>query len=238
IVAFKKDEDGFIINDIQAEKGDIFLNQTLMKTIQEKGQATLSDINPKSGFDLISYAKIIGRRKSIDGYIQEIVRIDQKFIENLQLRFNLDVVVLDKEFKPIIATQPDFTLISPASFQKGDTDKIKFITIENKEEPYSLLIKPFDKENPNIKLGLASSKKDIEATIKQINTTVFSVVAAVIVLILVVLWIVSKILIRPLTHLMSAVKSLESGEGNAYVPAESGTEIGELSKSFNEMSKK
>src|SRR5690606_16975407 len=101
IVAFKKDEDGFIINDIQAEKGDIFLNQTLMKTIQEKGQATLSDINPKSGFDLISYAKIIGRRKSIDGYIQEIVRIDQKFIENLQLRFNLDVVVLDKEFKPI-----------------------------------------------------------------------------------------------------------------------------------------
>src|SRR5690606_6187178 len=51
IVAFKKDEDGFIINDIQAEKGDIFLNPTLLKTIREQGQTTLSDINPKTGFD-------------------------------------------------------------------------------------------------------------------------------------------------------------------------------------------
>lgn len=237
IVAFKKDEDGFIVNDIQLEKGDVFLNPSLLKTIQAKGQTTLSDIS-SSGFDLISYAKIIGRRKSVDGYIQEVIRIDQKFIENLQLRFNLDVVILDKDFKPVVATQPEFKLIPSASYQSGETENIKFITIESKEEPFSVLIKPFDKENADIKLGLASSKHEIEATINQINRTVFSVVAVVIILILVALWIVSKILIKPLTHLMSAVKNLESGEGNAYVPAESGTEIGELSKSFNEMSKK
>lgn len=238
IVSYKKDEDGFMINDTQMEKGDIFLSRPLLESINEKGQTTLTDINPKTGFDLISYAKIIGRRKSIDGYLQEIIRIDQKFIENLQLRFNLDVIILDKDFRPVIATKPEFSLVTPSAFKKGATDNIKFITIESKEEPYSVLIKPFDKDNPDIKLGLASSKKEIESTISQINKAVFTVVAAVVLLILVVLWIVSRILIRPLTLLMNAVKNLESGEGNMYVPAESGTEIGELSKSFNEMSKK
>lgn len=238
IVAFKKDEDGFIINDEQLEKGDIFLNDALIKSIRQKDQLILSDINPKSGFDLISYAKVIGRKKGIDGYIQEIIRIDQKFIDNLKTRFNLDVLILDKDFKPIASTQPDFMLIGASSYQKGTTENVKFITIESKSEPYSLLIKPFEKEQENIKFGLASSKKEIESTISRINKTVFSVVGFVILLILLALWIVSKILIKPLTQLMGAVKSLESGEGHTYIQAESDTEIGELTKSFNEMSKK
>lgn len=238
IVSFKKDEDGFIINDLQAEKGDVFLADSLRKTINEKEQVILSDINPKSGFDLISYVKIVGKRKAIDGYIQEIVRIDQKFIDNLKTRFNLDVLILDKEFKPVVSTNPDFLLINSSSYQKGQTENVKFITIESKNEPYSLLIKPFEKEQENIKFGLASSKKEIEATTKKINKTVFSVVGFVILLILLALWIVSRIMIKPLTQLMGAVKNLESGGGYTPVSAESGTEIGELTKSFNDMSKK
>lgn len=238
IVAFKKDEDGFIINDVQLEKGDIFLNEALLKTIKQKDEVILSDINPKSGFDLIGYSKIIGRKRGIDGYIQEIIRIDQKFIDNLKTRFNLDVLILDKDFKPIVSTQPDFMLVGATSYQKGATENVKFITVESKSEPYSMLIKPFDKVQENIRFGLASSKQEIEATTKRINKTVFSVVGFVILLILLALWIVSRILIKPLTQLMGAVKSLESGEGHTYIQAESGTEIGELTKSFNEMSKK
>ncbi len=238
IVAFKKDEDGFIINELQLEKGDVFLTDSLIKTIKEKNQIILSDINPKSGFDLISYSKIVGKRKNIDGYIQETIRIDQKFIDNLKTRFNLDVLILDKEFKPIVSTQPDFLLIGASAYQKGQTDSVKFITIESKSEPYSLLIKPFEKEQENIKFGLASSKKEIEATTKRINKTVFSVVGVVILLILFALWIVSRILIQPLVQLMSAVKNLESGGAHTYIQADSGTEIGELTKSFNDMSKK
>ncbi|MES2769396.1 MAG: ATP-binding protein [Bdellovibrionota bacterium] len=238
IVAFKKDEDGFIINELQLEKGDVFLTDSLIKTIKEKNQIILSDINPKSGFDLISYSKIVGKRKNIDGYIQETIRIDQKFIDNLKTRFNLDVLILDKEFKPIVSTQPDFLLIGASAYQKGQTDNIKFITIESKSEPYSLLIKPFEKEQENIKFGLASSKKEIDATTKRINKTVFSVVGVVILLILFALWIVSRILIQPLVQLMSAVKNLESGGAHTYIQADSGTEIGELTKSFNDMSKK
>lgn len=238
IVAFKKDEDGFIINDLQSEKGDIFLADTLIKTIKEKEQVVLTDINPKSGFDLISYSKILGRKKNVDGYIQEIIRIDQKFIDNLKKRFNLDVLILDKEFKPIVSTQADFLLVGATQYQKGTTENVKFITIASKDEPYSLLIKPFDKDQENIKFGLASSKKEIESTTKRINKTVFSVVGFVILLILLALWIVSKILIQPLAQLMGAVKNLESGGGPTYIKADSGTEIGELTKSFNDMSKK
>ncbi len=238
IVAFKKDEDGFIINDLQMEKGDIFLNRALMESIQDKEQVILTDINPKSGFDLISYSKVVGKKRRIDGYIQEIIRIDQKYIESLKTRFNLDVLILDKDFKPVASTQSDFMLIGSSSYQRGFTDNVKFLTVQSQSEPFSLLIKPLDKDQNNIKFGLASSKKEIESTTKKINATVFSVVGVVVLLILLALWIVSRILIKPLTQLMGAVKSLESGEGNTFVHADSGTEIGELTKSFNEMSKK
>lgn len=238
IVAFKKDEDEFIINDLQLEKGDVFLADALIKSIKQNNEIILSDINPKSGFDLISYSKVVGKRKSVDGYIQEIIRIDQKFIDNLKKRFDLEVLILNKDFKPIVATVPDFMFIGSSAYQKGQTENVKFITIASKSEPYSLLIKPFEKEQENIRFGLASSKKEIEGTTKRINKTVFSVVGVVILLILLALWIVSRILIKPLTQLMGAVKNLESGTGSTYVPAETGSEIGELTKSFNDMSKK
>jgi two-component system, NtrC family, sensor kinase len=238
IVAFKKDEDGFIINDLQLEKGDIFLNEALLSSIQQNGNLILSDIDSESGFDLISYSQVVGKKKKVDGYIQESVKIDQKFIDNLKKRFNLEILILDKDFKPVVSTNPNFLLINPSTYKKGFTDKVKFLTIESGNEPFSLLIKPFEKDQEGIRFGLASSKKEIEATTKRINKTVFTVVGFVILLILLALWIVSRILIKPLSRLLSAVKKLESGEVDAYVQAETETEIGELSKSFNEMSKK
>ena len=238
IVAFTKDDDGFIINDVKMEKGDIFLNESLLDSIKEKNQIILTDINPKSGFDIISYARIAGKKRGFDGYIQEIIRVDQKFIENLKKRFSLEILILDKEFKPVAATLPDLLLVPPSSFQKGETENVKFITVKSKSDPYSLLIKPIEKDQENIKLGLASSKIEIEETTKRINKTVFSVVGFVVLLVLIALWFVSRVLIKPLSQLMSAVKNLESGEGSAYVTTDTSTEIGELSKSFNDMSKK
>jgi two-component system NtrC family sensor kinase len=238
IVAFKKDDDGFIINDLQLEKGDMFLTDALMTSIKEQKHVIVSDINPKTGFDLIAYSTVMGKKNNIAGFVQETIRIDQKFIENLKKRFNLDLIVLNQDYKPIISTVPDFLLVDSSQFSKGEAANVKFITLESKSGAYSLLIKSFEKDQANIKIGLASAKTEITAATKRINKIVFSVVGMVILFILLALWFVSRSMIKPLTQLMNAVKKLESGESDAYIANDSESEIGELTKSFNNMSRK
>ncbi len=238
IVSFKKDEDGFIVNDTQKEEGDFVLNGELIQALKSQRRLVLSDINEKTGFDLISYSIVIGKKNVITGYIQEIVRIDQNFIENLKKRFNLDVLILDKDYKPVASTVPLFMQTNSKQFSKGEGTNVKYLTIEEGKESYSLLVKPFERENSNIKIGLAASKTEINATTKKINKTVFTVVGIVILFLLVVLWFVSRAMFKPLTQLMTAVQKLESGDLDTYIATDSKTEIGELTKSFNNMSRK
>lgn len=238
IVSFKKDEDGFIVNDTQKEEGDFVLNGELIQALKSQRRLVLSDINEKTGFDLISYSIVIGKKNVITGYIQEIVRIDQNFIENLKKRFNLDVLILDKDYKPVASTVPLFMQTNAKQFSKGEGTNVKYLTIEEGKESYSLLVKPFERESSNIKIGLAASKTEINATTKKINKTVFTVVGIVILFLLVVLWFVSRAMFKPLTQLMTAVQKLESGDLDTYIATDSKTEIGELTKSFNNMSRK
>jgi two-component system NtrC family sensor kinase len=233
LTSLKKDTEGFIV---EQDKSGYVLNPQLLARISSESPLVVRDINTEYGFDLISYTKVINNKGRLDGYLQEIVRVDHEFIKNLKTRYALDFFILDKDFRPVKATDESFMSIRPDIFKRGSFENVKYVELQSKGVSYAVLVKSLDRDN-KIYLGVATSRDEIIQTTGRINRAVFSVVAVVIVFVLIVIWIVSRKVFGPLNSLIQAVKKLEGGE-NPYIVHESSTEIGELTKSFNEMSKK
>ncbi len=234
LTSLKKDMDGFILEE---DKMGYELNPQLLQRLAKESPLIVRDINSKHGFDLISYTKVINNKGKLDGYLQEVVRVDEEFILNLKKRYALEFFILDKDLKVIQSTEKDFLGVKSDVFKRGDFQNVKYLELQNRGSTFAMLIRSLETKENKIYLGLATSQEDILATTSRINKAVFTVVAIVIVFVLIVIWIVSRALFGPLNSLIQAVKKLEGGE-NPYILHEASTEIGELTKSFNEMSKK
>lgn len=234
LTSLKKDKEGFIVEE---DRSGYALNAQLIKKLEKENPVIVRDINSKHGFDLISYTKVFSNKGKLDGYLQEVVRVDLEFIANLKSRYGLEFFILDHNFKPIQSTDKDFLGVRADVFENGEFNNVKYLELESKGITFAVLVKSLDAKDNKIFLGLATSQQEINAITHKINTTVFSVVGIIILFVLLVIWIVSRTLFKPLSSLTDAVKMLESGE-SPYILHEATTEIGQLTKSFNEMSKK
>jgi two-component system NtrC family sensor kinase len=87
-------------------------------------------------------------------------------------------------------------------------------------------------------VALGASKSEAKAVLKNVNYAFISVVSAVVVLLILTILVTSSWVLKPLYELVDALQSFESQEQAVTIPVKNDTEIGLLTESFNEMSKK
>ncbi len=238
IVSVTKSEDGKVENNFALERGDVYLAETLLQKFQNQKQFKYKDLHNKRGLELIVYSKVISANNRLAGYIEEIIYLNGEYLNNLKKRLNLDIVFFNADLNPIISTKEDL-MYYPQGLLKGSLDLNggDFFEIVSRGNSYGLNLKPLD-DNKTIFLGLATSRDEILSAISGINRAVFSVVALVIVLIVVVMLSVSNIILKPLRNLVFAAKKMADGGEATPLKIESETEIGLLTMSFNNMAKK
>jgi two-component system NtrC family sensor kinase len=189
--------------------------------------------------EMIVYTKILSKAGETVGYLEEIISIDQVYLESLQKRLNLEIFLLDKDGKIKVSTSDDFKMYPNQFFAEKMADrKLLFFEIINQGTPYVVKVQPLREEDPSIMLGLAASKKDVTNALKGINKALFTVVGVVLLLLVIVLIATSRTILKPLNHLVEAAHKIEEGKFGAQIPIESDTEIGLLTDSFNQMSQK
>lgn len=221
------------------ESGDVYLASTLVQQLSQNAQIRLRDLSGKHGLELIVYTKILNRAGELTGYVEEIISIDQAYLEGLQKRLNLEIFLLDRDGRIKVSTSEDFKMYPNQFFSERLADRsLLFFEILNQGTPYVVKVQPLREGEPNIVLGLAASKRDVTNALKGINRALFSVVGVVLLLLVVVLVATSRMILRPLQHLVEAAHRIETGKFGAQIPIESETEIGLLTESFNQMSTK
>ncbi len=237
IVAVGKNVDGGVESIPSLERGDVYLAKTLLDKFENQNQFIFRDLHPKRGLELIVYSKAVMANGRLAGYLEEIFSINQSYIETLKKRLGLDIVVYNAEIEPIISTHEDLLFtqknLLKDSFANG---KNNFFEIPTRGNSYGLYVKPLT-DDKTVYLGLAAPRNEIKKVTSGINRAVFSVMGLVIILIIIVLFSVSNVIVRPLKNLVRAAKKIEDGEV-AQVPIETETEVGLLTLSFNNMSRK
>jgi two-component system, NtrC family, sensor kinase len=235
VASVKKLENGQVKSDPTPADSDVSLNDELIKKIHDKKQVVIHELRAPNGLELVTYTKITSSKGRHAGFLEEIFYINQKFLTELKKRLKTEILIMNSKMELAAASHPDFLLMPKESFSKVFDSG--FFDLNFRDEPYGFRIKPIEAKS-DIFIALGASKKDVKSVLKNINIAMLTVCLVTIMLLLPILFGVSKLVLKPLDHLVSATQKMEVGESVQTIPVESSTEIGLLTESFNRMSKR
>ena len=240
IVAQVRGLNGVLKSQSNLEKGDVFLADSLLKQINEKGQTSVREVEPGKSLNLIIYTKISQKGTGTAGYLEEMIELGQPFVQSLKKKLNLEAVIFDDKNAPAAASSADFFLYPKEFFptKLGQNTHV-FLNITSRGEPFGMIIRKIvdSQGKPYVTLGLATSKLDTEKVLTRIKTALLTITILILALLFPALVLVSNRVVKPINLLVDATQKLESGASGFKLLYKSDTEIGLLIDSFNRMSR-
>ncbi|MCB0366086.1 MAG: two-component sensor histidine kinase [Bdellovibrionaceae bacterium] len=247
-VALYRDEDGKIQRRPNIEGGPVELKGEFLDRVKEKDELTLVDFrSQKDGegrvvtqsVDLTVFLKLKNSKGRTVGYLEEVISLDEGFRSGLKNRLNLEVFFFEKQGEEVFSSHTDLRFYKANFFRDYlDDTTSAYFDLVIQDVPYGFRIHPVYWGDTEFYIGLGASKSASRAILQNVNYAFFSVVGAIILLLVVLSVISSKIMLRPLYELLNALQSMDVNKGKIEIQNAGETELGLLAESFNEMSQR
>lgn len=238
IVSVAKDEKNNIQNFVPTQEA-VFLSAGYLAKL--KGDSEIGIIDPveQKKLSLVLISRIVNTSGKVVGFLEQVVDLDQKFLSRLKNRMKLELLIFKEDGNLILGSHPDFSIYKTGFFRKYiDQSKESFFELSQRGVPLGFVVQPLTWGETKFFIGLGASKSDSRAALQNIYIAFISVVSAVALLLLLTIFVTSKWLLKPIYELVEALQSFESQEQAITISIKNDTEIGLLTESFNEMSKK
>lgn len=234
---FKDDKDN--VRSFLPVQDAVFLSAKYISDLKEEKEISLAEFTESQKLNLILISKVTGPGGRTVGYIEQIVDLNKDFVSKLKSRLKLELILFKDNGQVVVASHPDFYLYKK-DFFKGyfRPGAEPFFDLNVRGNPYGFLIYPLDWGITKFYVALGASKSEAIAVLKNVNYAFITVVGAVVVLLIMTILVTSSWVLKPLYDLVDALQSFESQEQAVTIPVKNDTEIGLLTESFNEMSKK
>ncbi len=205
-----------------------------------EGKPTWMDpyVNDNIGVEMISY--VIPLMK--DGVEVGVVGMDIRF--DIFSEAVAEMKPHDSSYGMLLNRNKQF-LIHPSVDQLTDiSERDKTIAQKMDETPSDVLSLKVDKEPMIVSysklandqyLVLASSKKEVYASITEMKQIVLFVVLGAIVVSVIVAWLLSKQLTNPIQRLVDDMKKVQNGDLTVQTEIVNNDEVGEIASNFNQM---
>lgn len=235
-------------DDVSRNEGEemkVQLTAGFLKNLADKDQLLTAEIVNDKKIDLISFSKIKAPNGTLIGYVEEFVTLDSAFLTGLKNRLSVDILIFndtaDKTKRRAVATHDDlrelevkqsfFTQLYKAS--GGSLTELQIQSV-----PYGFIVQPLSWGEANLYLALGASKQAVKSVLNNVNYAFFTVVGAIIFLIVVLSLVISRVLLKPVNDLLEAIDKVGPDGNIPNVPSTSENELGVLTDAFNEMSQK
>jgi two-component system NtrC family sensor kinase len=175
----------------------------------------------------------------IVGYLQQGINLDKGFLNRLKTRLKLEIIFLKDNGELMMASHPDFYLYKKdffAPYMKSNREP--FFDLNLRTTPYGFLLYPLVWEPAKLYVALGASKGEAKEVLKNVNFAFISVVAVIILILIITILVTSSWVLKPLYELVEALQQFETTESTVEIPVKNDTEIGLLTASFNEMSRR
>ncbi len=239
LVSVFKDDNGEIRELIPQENAPIYLSDQNLEKLSKAKEYSFVEFTNNKSISFIVFHKIFNKANRNVGYLEQLISIDEDFLKKLQTRLKLELIIFKQNGQVVVATHPDFYLTKKELFQeiiRGE--KKQFFDWSIRGAPFGFLLYPVSWGNTDFYLALGASKVDAKKVLTNVNYAFFTVVGAIIFLLVITILITSSTIIRPLRELLEALQDLQDGDKMVEIPIKSETEIGLLTQSFNQMSRK
>lgn len=241
-IALFKDERGQVQRRENLESGVVELNDTLLKQMQSQEDMLLLDLSnspdSKGGsLELSIFTRVKGANDRIVGYIEEAITIDELVLQNLRNRLNAEIFFFQKGKPTIVATHEDLSLYRVETFLPHLKED-GFFELNIRTNPYRLMLRELKWGSTQFVLGLGASKGAARAVLKNVNIAFYTVVGAIIVLLIFLSFLASKVLLTPIYQVLNAIERADFDKGLLQVPTSNETELGLLAEAFNDLSRR
>ncbi len=233
-----KDENGDIRDFTPQANAPIFLSDQNLSKLQGVKEYAFIEFSNNRKMSLILFSKVTGAGNRHVGYLEQLIDIDQTFLNRLKQRMKLELVLIRPSGQVAVGTHPDFYLYKKELFQDlMKADSKPFFELNVRSNPYGFLLYPMVWGQSEVYLALGASKVEAKAVLKNVNYAFFTVVGTVILLLTITIVFASNTILKPLNDLVAALQNVQSGDKPVEIPIKSDTEIGLLTESFNQMSR-
>ena len=246
-VALYKDENGQVQRRENLESGVVELNEPLIKAISEKGEMLLMEIgseptsNPtkprESHLEFSVFSKIVGTGGRTVGYVEEAITLDESTLQSLRNRFNAEIFFFQPDKPNIVATHEDLALYRTDTFAPH-LQESGFFELNIRSNPYRLMLREQKWGDTSFVMGLGASKSAASAVLKNVKIAFFTVVGAIILLLIGLSVFASKILLNPIYEVLQAIEQTDFDQALLQIPTTNETELGLLAESFNDLSRR
>ncbi|WP_415061251.1 ATP-binding protein [Bdellovibrio sp.] len=217
----------------------VFLSAKYMAQVKDEKEMAIAEAGDNQKVNLIFISKVTAAAGRPVGFVEQTVSLDKAFVNRLKNRLKLELIFFKDSGQVVVASHPDFYLYKKdffrPFFRPGNEP---FFDLNVRSIPYGFLIYPLDWGITKLHVALGASKSEAKAVLKNVNFAFMTVVGAVVVLLVLTILVTSSWVLKPLYDLVEALQSFESQEQAVTIPVKNDTEIGLLTESFNEMSKK
>lgn len=249
-IALYEEDSGQVASKSNLESGDVELNQEFLNKLQGRDYMGLIDIHvdPAKGasekkwdsrIDLVIFSKVKNAQGRVVGYLEEVITMDDNFLNSLRNRMNTEIFFFQADKESVVATHDDLMLYKAETFAKELQDgEQKFFDLNVRETPYKFQLKKLSWGSEEMILGLGASKQAARAVLKNVNLAFFSVVGFVVFLLIILSLVISKVVLKPIYDVLTAIEKSDYSKGLVEVPESNNTELGLLAKSFNKLSRR
>ncbi len=242
MASYSKDESGNAKVNPTLENPDVLLMESYQDILKKNGQMMVVYAGPNNSMDLIAYSRLDAKNGRLAGYVEEITNIGHATLEKLKKRMDLEIVLFDPKGHILASSHPDFLLYPKESFAKtilGDgVAKEVFFDLTIRGEPYGFITIPVKWGDSQFLVGLGASKQRAKSFVKNINNFFLMVVGAIGVLVILASILVTQVIVKPVYDLVGAIQSMDVRDTPVAIPVTTDTELGVLTESFNEMSRR
>ncbi|HWU43578.1 MAG TPA: ATP-binding protein, partial [Bdellovibrio sp.] len=234
---FKDDKDN--VRSFLPVQDAVFLSAKYIADLKDENEISLAEFTDNKKLNLVLISKVQGSGSRTVGYIEQIVDLNKDFLNKIKSRLKLELIIFKDSGQVVVASHPDFYLYKKDFFKsyfRPGADP--FFDLNVRGNPHGFLIYPLDWGIIKFYVALGASKSEAAAVLKNVNYAFITVVGAVIILLILTILVTSSWVLKPLYDLVEALQSFESQEQAVTIPVKNDTEIGLLTESFNEMSKK
>lgn len=238
LASLYKDENNEIKNFAPLGISAVYLSEQNISRLKEVKEQSFVEYSNNQKMSLILFTKVIGNSGRLIGYLEQVIDIDQSFLETLKQRMKLELIFLRQSGQIVVSTNSDFYLYKKDyfnSYVQPDSNSFFDLTIRN--NPYGFIMYPLKWGSSEMFLALGASKVEAKAVLKNVNYAFYSVVGAVVVLLIITIFATSNAFLKPLNDLIAAIEVVQSSDRPIEIPIKNDTEIGLLTESFNEMSR-
>lgn len=238
LISLNKDEKGEIRNSSPPTNAPLYLSDANLQKIKSSTEYGLIEFGSGKRMTLISFTKIVNKSGKTVGFLEQMIEINQTFLERLKKRMKLELMLVRPSGKVAVGTHPDFYLYTESIFKDVlQQDRKTFFDFSVRGTPFGFITYPMTWGQSDVFLALGASKSEAKAVLKNVNYAFYSVVGAVIVFLIVTILIASRTILRPLSDLVEAIQNVQSSDRPLEIPIKSDTEIGLLTDAFNQMAR-